>query len=153
KRRFDEIDICEIAMSIRRLGITWNVEFVVLEDIFASEDGIYYFENFDVISTRDDKQKDELLKLVNEKLDEIRNYEVNDLIEYHKLLNQDHKEFNYLIEKMDGLIHDGVGIDIHLLMDKQDKMIKSIDKFIKCLRGRKMYYRLREDLYSENEDF
>ncbi|CAG8790172.1 116_t:CDS:1, partial [Acaulospora morrowiae] len=75
KRRFDEIDICEIAMSIRRLGITWNVEFVILEEIFTSEDGIHYFENFDVISARDDKQKDELLKLVNEKLDEIRNYE------------------------------------------------------------------------------
>ncbi|CAG8678899.1 15649_t:CDS:1, partial [Acaulospora morrowiae] len=141
-----------IAMSIRRLGITWNVEFVILEEIFASEDGIHYFENFD-ISARDDKQKDELLKLVNEKLDAIRNYEVNDLIEYHKSLNQDHIEFNYLIEKMDGLIHNGVGIDIHLLIGERDKIIELIDKFIKCLRCRKMYYGLHEDLYPENEDF
>ncbi|CAG8607617.1 5840_t:CDS:1 [Acaulospora morrowiae] len=140
-------------MSIRRLGITWNVEFVVLEEIFTSENGIHYFEKFDVISARDDKQKDELLKLVNEKLDEICNYGVNNLIEYHKSLNQDHKKFNYLIERMDDLIHDGVGIDIHLLMGERDKMIKSIDEFIKCLRYRKMYYRLREDLYPDNEDF
>ncbi|CAG8514007.1 9932_t:CDS:2 [Acaulospora morrowiae] len=107
----------------------------------------------DWASHEDDKQKDELLRLVNEKLDEICNYEVNDLIEYHKLLNQDHKEFNYLIEKMDGLIYDGVEFDIHLLISEWDKMTKLIDKFIKCLRCRKMYYGLREDLYSENEDF